>query len=70
MNLHTNQTRNSVIKKLKRLNAKCFLKKESLQLTFKSLHWWRFANVNRKLNPQGGACLGKGSIPKIPQEIL
>ena len=29
---------NSVIKKLKRLKAKCFLKKESLQLTFKSLH--------------------------------
>ncbi len=38
MNLHTNQTRNSVIEKLKRLNAKCFLKKESLQLTFKSLY--------------------------------
>ncbi len=25
MNLHTNQTRNSVIEKLKGLNAKCFI---------------------------------------------
>lgn len=39
-------------------------KQESLQFAFKSLLKCRPVNVNKKLFPWGGSCLGKGSIPK------